>query len=139
MSDLGRLFRLRGTPDQEPLENFTTLALAIAIGHDDRPIKEALLAVDWTCQGAAGSPPLTQVDVAAADIVTVTAETQVTLWPVAGIVDTSLGYLDLVLHVLDAQQRQSTIWVEVKVDAWEHGNQLTNYRSHADQRSPAPT
>lgn len=58
-----------------------------------------------------------------------TAETQVTLWPADGI---PLGYLDLVLDVLDAQRGRSAIWVEVKVDAWESGNQLENYRDHAE-------
>ena len=40
MSELGRVFRLRG-PGPMPLENYTTDALADAIGHDDRPIKWA--------------------------------------------------------------------------------------------------
>ena len=48
MSDLGRLFWRRATPWQEPLENFTTEALAIAISHDFRPMKEALQQVDWS-------------------------------------------------------------------------------------------
>ena len=45
MSELGRIFRLRG-PGPMPLENYTTDALADAIGHDDRPIKRALRAGD---------------------------------------------------------------------------------------------
>jgi hypothetical protein len=134
MSDLGRLFRLRSAPDLEPLENFTTVALAIAIGHDDRPIKQALREVDWTYDNAKGSQALATF--AVADIVSVTAETQRTLWANK---DIPPGYLDLVLHVLDAQQRHSEIWFEVKVDAWEHGSQLENYKRHAALSPRSPT
>ena len=41
MSDLGKLFRL-SVSGSKPLENFTTVALAIAIGHNDWPMKRAL-------------------------------------------------------------------------------------------------
>lgn len=58
MSDLGKLFRLRSAPHLEPLENFTTAALAIAIGHDDRPMKQALRAVDWKYEPREGRPAL---------------------------------------------------------------------------------
>lgn len=56
MSDIGRLFRLRAS-DPESQENVTTVALAIAIGHDNRPIKRALQAVDWTAYPAVGGHP----------------------------------------------------------------------------------
>ena len=48
MSDFGKLFRFRGAPGLEPLENFTTVALSIAVDHDARPILQALRGVDWT-------------------------------------------------------------------------------------------
>jgi hypothetical protein len=135
MSDLGRLFRLRGAPDLEPLENFTTVALAIAIGHDDRPMRQALRAVDWTYKDATGQPARARFGVATADVVAVAAETQVALWPADGI---TLSYLDLVLTVSDAEQRRSAIWVEVKVNALESGEQLATYESHAARLSPSP-
>ena len=135
MSDLGRLFRVGRDPDLEPLENFTTMALAIAIRHDHRPMKEALRSVDRTCFHADARAALATFDAAVADIDTVTAETQVTLWAPGG---TVVGYLDLVLHALDAQQPRSEIWVEVKVDAGETGIQLKNYKGCAEPRSPSP-
>ena len=133
MSDLGRLFRLRGTPDLEPLENFTTTALAIAIGHDDRPMRKALQAVDWIYEKKEKRPALTVLDLGSG-IEQVTSETQVRLPPDDG----PPGYLDLVLYLTRPQSRKSTIWVEVKVDSWEHGPQLENYRTHAAQRPEPP-
>ena len=135
MSDLGRLFRVGRDPDLEPLENFTTMALAIAIRHDHRPMKEALWSVDRTCFDADARAALETLDAAVADIDAVAAETQVTLWAPDG---TVVGYLDLVLHALGAQQPRSEIWVEVKVDAGESGIQLKNYKDCAEQRSPPP-
>jgi hypothetical protein len=133
MSDLGKLFRLRGSAHMEPLENFTTTALAIAIGHDDRPMKLALQGVDWTCEPVEGRPAIAVPELPYS-IEKITADTQVVLWPGSG----TLGYLDLVLHVLGPRQRESTIWVEVKVDALEHGTQLENYRTHAAARPVRP-
>src|SRR5688572_7468602 len=123
MSDLGRLFRL-SLAAPKPLENFTTEALAIAIGHDDRPIRLALRAVERTCEEEDGRPALAPFDFASADFGSVTAKTQTTLLPGP---EVTRGYLDLVLHCIDTQQRQSTIWVEVKVDAGETGVQIANY------------
>jgi hypothetical protein len=57
------------------------------------------------------------------------------LWPTVGI---RLGYLDLVLNVRDAQQCNSAIWVEVKVDAGPSGDQLKIYKEHAALLKPPP-
>ena len=135
MSDLGRLFRLRSTPELEPLENFTTTALAIAIGHDDRPMRAALDRIDWTDEAMPPPPRPAGLSIALDDSTAITAKTQVTLWPGDG----DLGYLDLVLEVQSAEHGECVIWVEVKVDAWESGSQLTNYRKHASHREPVPT
>jgi hypothetical protein len=134
MSDLGRLFRL-SLAAPKPLENFTTEALAIAIGHDDRPMRHALRAVDPSYEEEDGRAALAPFDFASADFGTVTAKTQTTLWPGP---ELTLGYLDLILDCIDAQQRRSTIWVEVKVDAGESGVQIANYKRHAALRSPSP-
>lgn len=134
MSDLGRLFRL-SVAGPKPLENFTTTALAIAIGHDQRPIKQALRAIDCTCQESDRDPVLRAVKDGALGGVLISADTQKTLWPVDG---SGLGYLDLVLTVRDGQARESTIWVEVKVDAWESGNQLAVYEAQAARCSSRP-
>jgi hypothetical protein len=47
MSDIGRLFLKIGTAQQTPIENFTTEALAIAIDHDDAPMRRAIKAIVW--------------------------------------------------------------------------------------------
>src|SRR2546426_12803526 len=77
MSDLGQLFQLCGW-GPKPLENFTTTALAIAINHDDRPMKQALKAIDWSHHQKPGCTALPTIDIAVNDIVSVTAATQVT-------------------------------------------------------------
>ena len=130
MSDLGRLFWRTATQWQEPLENFTTEALAIAISHDLRPMKEALRKVDWSHRGEAdhqGQP----LDVDA--IVAIDATTQKALWTDNGVV----GYLDLVLclHVDGEQPRE--VWIEVKVNAGESDHQLDVYLERATQE-PQP-
>lgn len=135
MSDLGRLFRL-SIDGPKPLENFTTVALSIAISHDDRPIKQALAAIDWTFRDDEGRPAVGGLDIAAADVASVTADTQSTLWPRDGC---TLGYLDLVLTLRDTEKRECVVWVEVKVDAWESGSQLDNYRAHAALLPSPPT
>ena len=63
------------------------------------------------------------------------AETQITLWRTDGV---RLGFLDLVLHVIGTNERKSTIWVEVKVDASESEFQITNYLNHAALQTPSP-
>jgi diadenosine tetraphosphate (Ap4A) HIT family hydrolase len=136
MSDLGRLFRLRAS-GSEPLENFTSVALAIAIGHDSRPMKRALARVcSATCPAAGLHPALAAFTRQVADDVSVTARTQEVLWPTRGI---RIGYLDLVLDVQRVGQENAAIWVEVKVDAGLSGDQLDVYKSHAGllDRPPA--
>ena len=90
MSDLGRLSRLSAL-GPSPLENFTTEALAIAIGHDDRPIKQTLQAVDRSCHVEDCQQMLATFDVAAADMVTVTAQTQMVLWPSATLCQSAIS------------------------------------------------
>ena len=134
MSDLGRLFRLSAT-GLKPLENFTTAALAIAIVRDPRPIKKALQAIDCTCQENEPHPALVAVKDGLPSGTSIGADTQTTLWPVDGI---GIGYLDLVLKLGNEQAPENSIWVEVKVDASESGNQLDVYGAHAARCSPGP-
>jgi len=65
-----------------------------------------------TRQGRAALAACKQASVRAGAI---TAETQKTLLGAEG---ARLGYLDLVLTVRDTKAAGSTIWVEVKADAW---------------------
>jgi hypothetical protein len=44
-----------------------------------------------------------------------------------------------VLRLHDVHGRQSDVWVEVKVDAAESGNQLAEYVRHAKQPKWSPT
>lgn len=131
MSDLGRLFGWRATEWRAPLENFTTEALAIAISHDFRPMREALRHVDWWSDSSDGMEA-TPLNVDA--IVAIGAETQHGLWVEGRVV----GTLDMVLRLYfdDAPPRQ--LWVEVKVDAWLSGPQLEVYTKQA-ALAPCPT
>ncbi len=134
MSDLGRLFRLSQS-EPKPLENFTTAALAIATHHDQRPLVEALKQVDRSGHETDSFPVLDLVGRSASEPVSVIADVQRTLFPS----DTArIGYLDLVLIVKDLHGQESTIWVEVKVDAWESGDQIPVYLEHASRLSPKP-
>jgi len=130
MSDLGQLFRL-STAGPKPLENFTTTALAIAVRHDHRPILEALRRLEGTPSSLAST-----VSVPADDHrrIAVKADTQVALWRDDG---TLGGYLDLVL-TLTHLNKSRTLWVEVKVDAWEHGEQIEFYLDRAEKLGPPP-
>ena len=129
MSDLGRLFQLRESENAGPLERFTTEALAIAIDHDPRPMVSALLTMDWTGAESSGWPTGLR------DVSTLHAQTQRTLWDDNG----AVGYLDLILLPEADAQHLGEIWVEVKVNAWIHGDQLSVYREHAQQKSPHAT
>jgi hypothetical protein len=143
MSDLGKLFFYRETAHQRPIENFTTTALAIAINHDDRPIRIALgslrppdqspptIAVPFEWPAALARFDARQV----ASSPRITAKTQVTKWEAGPV---PRGYLDLVLEQTGTHQRTAPIWVEVKVDAWESGDQLWVYARHAE-KEPGPT
>ncbi len=46
-SDIGRLFRRRALGCQEPIENYTSESLAIAIERDDATMREALHSIVW--------------------------------------------------------------------------------------------
>ena len=134
MSDLGRLFRL-SVAGPKPLENFTSTALAIAISHDQRPMVEALGRVDRKRYKGGACPVLDHFSTARTARPSIGAEVQKTLFP-AG--ELPIGYLDLVLSVRDTAGQESAIWVEVKVDAWESGDQIPVYLGHAERLSPRP-
>lgn len=129
LSDLGRLWFRRGVAGFNPIENFSTEALAIAIGHDDIPMVRALKQVQWP----AGAP----LDFSR--VRHIKAEVQYHLPPADGI---RSGYLDLVLDLtLDADEHR-VAWVEVKVDSPEgrgyedpSDHQLTVYQAHANRES----
>jgi hypothetical protein len=125
MSDIGRLFRQRAAVRREPIENFTTEALAIAIGHDHRPIVRAFSAISWP----SGSPFDPQ------EVQAVEARTQHFLAPVQEI---RFGYLDLVLGLTFRDGSTRTLWVEVKVDSMESGDQLDVYAAHIRRLDPRP-
>jgi len=135
VSDLERLFRLCGS-GPKPLENFTSAALAIAIGHDDGPIKQAMrsLRTDGCCKDEIRSLGKL-AELASKPDTRVTAITQVRLTAKD---DIPMGYLDLVLTFKSPTGEPLETWVEVKVDAWESGRQLDVYRRHAALRQPKP-
>jgi hypothetical protein len=134
MSDLGRLFRLSQSVPK-PLENFTAAALAIAANHDQRPLVEAVKNVDRSGHETDSYPVLDLVLRSESNSVSVVADVQRTLFPS----DTArIGYLDLALTVRNARGQESAIWVEVKVDAWESGDQIPVYLEHASGLSPKP-
>jgi hypothetical protein len=114
------LFRYRCLPGQEPLENFTTAALAIAVRHDFRPMAAALAKV---------------AEMPAAELIKIEPRIQVFLPPVG---EARTGYLDLVLSVTDSRQQNHALWVEVKVDAGEGEDQIANYRRHASNEPVRP-
>ena len=122
-SDLGRLYyyaRGDGSP-QQAKENFTTEALAIAIGDDPSPMLAALRGVVW---GAEGSPVAPEVD-------GIDAHTQVYVPPDHGY---QHSFLDLVLDLTASRATVATVWVEVKIDAPESGKQLEKYECHRLRR-----
>ena len=129
MSDLGRLFELRESEYARPLERFTTEALAIAIDHDPRPMLSALRAMGWPGAESSGWPTVLR------RVSGLHAQTQRTLWDDSG----AVGYLDLILLPEVDAQDLGEIWVEVKVDAWIHGDQLSVYQEHAQRKSPPAT
>jgi hypothetical protein len=125
MSDIGRLFQRVGTALQSPIENFTTEALAIAIDHDDAPIRRALKSIVW--------PTTSRID--AEHLARVEATTQHYLPGTGSIRE---GFLDLVLVLTFDSGAKMTGWVEVKVDSPENGGQLDVYADHAQLQTPAP-
>lgn len=133
MSDLGRLFRL-SLSQPKPLENFATVALAIAINHDARPIIEALKRVDRSGHDGISFPVLDLLGSPFAGM-PVKAEVQSTLFSTG---ESRIGFLDLVLRTRDRTGSEAAVWVEVKVDAWESSDQISVYLKHAKPLVPKP-
>jgi hypothetical protein len=105
-SNLNQLFRYARSEHVDAKENFTTEALAAAIRHDPDPIVQVLRSRGWLAEiEQAEVIPHTQVRVS------------------------GTGCIDLVLEVSDGTRR-CVFWIEVKVDAGEHGEQLANYRRY---------
>lgn len=99
-SSLSRLFIYAKGSQNVARENFTTEALAAAVRHDPAPLLALLLEAGVVSAAAKLIKVLTQKTV-------------------------PVGIIDLVL-LFDA----SEVWIEVKVDAPESGNQLSNYLKH---------
>lgn len=104
-STLSRLFRFAKAAKNEARENFTTEALAAAIRTEPEPFLAAFGGVH----------------VSSAAVLAV--ETQV---PVPAI-----GIVDLVVQI-ETAAGFDTVWVEVKVDAGESGDQLTRYTRYVE-------
>jgi hypothetical protein len=134
MSDLGRLFRLSQS-EPKPLENFTTASLAITVNRGQRPLLEALKRVDRSGHETDSFLVLDLFARPSSAPVSVLADVQRTLFPSG---TARIGYLDLVLTVKNASMQESVIWVEVKVDAWESGDQIPVYLEHAGRLLPKP-
>ncbi|MGE0816176.1 MAG: hypothetical protein AB7O28_10670 [Vicinamibacterales bacterium] len=129
MSDLGRLFRAAPTG----IENFASAAVAIAVNKDPRPMVAALQRLSWPDEndghpfrGGDFRPHMTA-------IAGYLGEVQVPLWKTA---DARQGYLDLALEPVNADPACAGVWVEVKVDAPETGDQLDEYAKHALLKKP---
>jgi hypothetical protein len=102
-STFTRLFRYAKGVGADAKENYTTEVLRAAIETDARPLRDALKAG-------------VRIDVASTSVVSV--ETQFAI--------ATAGIVDMVLSFVDADLRR-TVWIEVKVDAGESGDQLANY------------
>ena len=132
-SDFGRLFRKQSYGVQDPIENYTSEALAIAIEHDDGPMQVALERIHW---------PRTR-PFEPDNVLRIRPKTQHFL-PAADVVDDGTirtvrqGYLDLVLVLELAHGTSATAWVEVKIDTGEHGGQLDVYADHAHRDPSRP-
>lgn len=109
MSDLNRLFWRTPTPLVTPLEDFTTAALAIAIGHDPEPFMRVIRGVDWDAQKTRSGRPGNLIGATV-----VSASDQEIL---VGGDDLDGGRLDLVVTIETANRSREAIWVEVKIDA----------------------
>lgn len=112
MTRLGRLYKY--AKSSSALENFTTEALASAILKDPKP----WVAVLRACGVLSGD------DVFGKPVV----NTQVRM---SG--DDMASCLDL---VVEFPSPTAPVWVEVKVNAGEHGNQLERYQALANKLSP---
>jgi hypothetical protein len=132
MSELGRLFR-RGGMGLEQRENFTTEALAIAIHRDPRPMALALKAMSWPLAGGGTQGTVHRLIAITSQGCSMSVQTQ--QWLPRSANGLELGYLDMVLRLsLTAGVDSVEVWVEVKVDAPESGQQLANYTAHASTR-----
>jgi hypothetical protein len=109
-SGFNRLFRYARAEKLDATENFTTEALATCIRYAPTPIIDLLRRRNFLAPGARVS----HVDVF----------TQVH-FPMT-------GFIDLVLN-FELGDAFHTLWVEVKVDASEHGQQLTNYLKYIEE------
>lgn len=107
------LFRYSRATDSDPLENFTTEALAACVRDDARPFVTALAASKL---------------IDTHEVTGLSAESQV--W-IPGV-----GCIDLVICGHDRTGRFE-LWIEVKVNAGESGDQLTRYLAGARSRHPA--
>lgn len=105
-----RLFTLASSPERSPLEDFTTEILAQATRHDNRPLVAAL-------RTAGVIPDTHHVD-------KLIPHTQVTIH--------NVGRIDFVIQV-NPPLSGGDIWLEIKVNAGETGDQLDRYQSY---RSP---
>lgn len=110
-SALGRLFLFSKDNAAVALENFVTEALALAVRSAHGPLLTALQQTRLP-----GQPPL---PLPGSDVV---VQTQVYL---AG------AFLDLTLAYTDEHGQAVEVWIEVKVDAPESGEQLKAYAGHA--------
>ena len=118
------LFKYRATSSIEPLENFTSAALAVAIRHDPGPFLQVLKTVaDWQPDLAA---PVHAGSLAVdlSELTSVEAATQVRLGSRNGV---ELGILDLVLTLYARSGARQEVWIEVKVDARFGENQPQAY------------
>ncbi len=141
------MFRYRATASVEPLENFTTAALAVAIHHEPRPFLNMLAGLsDWKAVGDGSlSPGRLQVD--PAEVSRVETATQVRLEARDG---TDLGIVDLVLTLITDDGARQAVWIEVKVDAplgsrivhtedgEELSDQLVTYMRHRSRMPDSP-
>jgi hypothetical protein len=105
-SNLHQLFRYARSEKVDAKENFTTEALAAAIRHDPGPMLLVLRRRGWLGEDQQAE---------------VLAHTQVHV--------PGTGFIDLVLAISSDTSRD-VFWIEVKVDAGEHGEQLDNYRRY---------
>ena len=112
-SRLGRLYMYSKDSAAIAQENFTTEALAMAIEEDSLPMLEALCRLDRARAERVGFLNASILRPA----------TQVAL---------PRGRLDLVLYVVDALGRiTGEVWIEVKINAPESGQQLDYYQQCA--------
>jgi hypothetical protein len=102
-STFTRLYRYAKAVGADAKENFTTEALRAAIETDARPMLIALRTIGFE---------------EASDIRDVATQCSI-----AG-----AGIIDLILTLGLSEGRRRTIWIEVKVDADESGDQIANYR-----------